>query len=49
MFDKIVNPKTGKKVLTNSKLGRAVLNKYLKESGGVDIVGGAAPEITRSR
>ena len=39
MFDKIVNPKTGRKVLTNSKIGREVLNNYLKESSEVDIVG----------
>jgi len=38
-----VNPKTGRKVLTNSKIGRVVLNNYLKASNGANIVGGASP------
>jgi len=28
-FNKIINPKTNRKVNTNSKLGQNILNKYL--------------------
>ena len=34
MYKKIVNPKTGKSVNVNGKVGREVLNNCLKQSGG---------------
>ena len=34
MYDKIVNPMTGRKVLLNGKIGRQVLNNYLQQLGG---------------
>ena len=30
MYSKIINPKTGKKVLTTSRLGKSILRNYLK-------------------
>ena len=33
-FRTIVNPKTGRKVLTTSKLGKQIINKYLVQLGG---------------
>jgi len=33
-FSKIVNPKTGRKVSTNSKLGKQILNNYINQLGG---------------
>lgn len=41
-FNKIINPKTNRKVNTNSKLGQNILNKYLffslkkEEEGGLE-------------
>ena len=35
MWNNIVNPKTGRKVALNSKLGRYILNKFIKQLGGV--------------
>ena len=36
MYNKIVNPKTGRQVNTNSKLGRRILQTFLKQiMGGV--------------
>lgn len=35
MWNNIVNPKTGRKVDLNSKLGRDILNKFIKQLGGV--------------
>ena len=34
--EKIVNPKTGKKVNLNSKIGKRVLRNYIKQLGGAD-------------
>jgi hypothetical protein len=34
MWNKIVNPKTGKKVNVNSKMGKNVLKNYIKQLGG---------------
>ena len=42
-FNKIINPKTNRKVNTNSKLGQNILNKYLffflkkEEKGGLEL------------
>ena len=36
MWKKIVNPKTGKKVNLNSKIGKRVLRNYIKQLGGAD-------------
>mgnify|MGYP001199535139 CR=1 FL=1 len=42
-FNKIINPKTNRKVNTNSKLGQNILNKYLffslkkEEEGGLEL------------
>ena len=45
MYNKIVNPKTGKKVLTTSCLGKSILKKYIavinKQSGGATAKFGA--------
>jgi len=42
MYNKIVNPKTGRKVLTASRLGKSIIKKYIavinKQSGGVQAV-----------
>ena len=35
MWNIIVNPKTGKKVNVNSKLGKSILRNYMKQLGGV--------------
>ena len=35
MWNKIVNPKTGKKVNVNSESGKSVLKNYMKQIGGV--------------
>ena len=42
MWNKIVNPKTGKKVNLNSKIGKSVLRNYMKQMGGA---GEAAPPL----
>lgn len=34
MYDKIVNPETGRKVYINSKLGKQIVTKYVQYSGG---------------
>jgi hypothetical protein len=34
MWNKIVNPKTGRKVNVNSKIGKSVLKNYMKQLGG---------------
>jgi len=34
MYHKIVNPETGRKVNCNSKLGKKIIQKYLKMIGG---------------
>ena len=34
MYKKIVNPKTGKSVNVNGKVGKEVLTNYFKQSGG---------------
>ena len=34
MYNKIINPKNGKKVSINSKLGRKIIKKYMKFVGG---------------
>jgi len=34
MWNKIVNPKTGRKVNVNSKIGKSVLRNYMKQLGG---------------
>ena len=34
MWNKIVNPKTGRKVNVNSKIGKSVLRNYMKQIGG---------------
>ena len=34
MYKKIVNPKTGKSVNVNGKVGKEVLNNYFKQCGG---------------
>lgn len=37
MYKKIINPKTGKSVNVNGKVGREVLNNYFKQSGGFKV------------
>ena len=34
MWNKIVNPKTGRKVNLNSKMGKSILKNYIKQLGG---------------
>ena len=36
MWNKIVNPKTGRKVNINSKIGKSVLRNYMKQLGGAE-------------
>lgn len=36
MWNKIVNPKTGRKVNVNSKIGKNVLRNYIKQLGGAE-------------
>ena len=40
MYDKIVNPITGRKVLISGKIGRNILNNYLQQLGGKSIGSG---------
>jgi len=42
MWNKIVNPKTGRKVNLNSKMGKSILKNYIKQLGGA--AGAAVPE-----
>ena len=37
MWNKIVNPKTGRKVNVNSKIGKSVLRNYMKQLGGAQL------------
>ena len=37
MWNKIVNPKTGRKVNLNSKIGKNVLRSYIKQLGGANV------------
>jgi len=41
MWNKIVNPKTGRKVNLNSKMGKSILKNYIKQLGGA--AGAAVP------
>ena len=34
MFNKIINPKTGRKVNVNGKIGKSILQNYLQQLGG---------------
>ena len=36
MYNKIINPKTGKYINTNSKLGHKLINKYKNHIGGAN-------------
>ena len=36
MWNKILNPKTGKKVNINSKIGKSILRNYIKQIGGAE-------------
>lgn len=36
MWNRIVNPKTGRKVNVNSKIGKSVLRNYMKQLGGAE-------------
>ena len=38
MYNKIVNPKTGRKVNLNGKIGRLILKNYLLQFGGASLV-----------
>ena len=48
MWNKIVNPKTGRKVNVNSKIGKSVLRNYMKQLGGVSITESQKPALIRS-
>lgn len=37
MWNRIVNPITGKKVDVNSKIGKSILRNYMKQIGGSDL------------
>jgi DnaJ-domain-containing protein 1 len=37
MWDKIVDPRTGKKVNLNTKIGKHIINNYIRQSGGVNL------------
>ena len=37
-YDKIINPKTGRKVNLNSKLGKEIINNYILQLGGYNSV-----------
>ena len=43
MWNKIVNPKTGRKVNVNSKIGKNVLRNYINQLGGKPVKRGGGP------
>ena len=57
MWNRIVNPITGKKVYVNSKIGKSILRNYMKQIGGSDLPrlveppqkGGRKPRAGRNR
>ena len=45
MWNKIVNPKTGRKVNVNSKIGKNVLRNYMKQLGGAEVAPWSAEQM----